>query len=226
MKFITEDDLRDLYKIEPFTTYEIEPGTRITPGARQFLADRGINMFDEDIFKKKPDSSSKKNTGITEGKGNCKNKKLKSKMNSMEALFLLTGEELLSRDVCLAQKVINLSKQFTCIKKVAEGKGVAENLNCEKCTGINEECFSDYLDECFEINEFHIQLEKGKEILLLNRLRCELQEIEPVLLELYENCEDKNAPCEDIIKKLNQISNTLSQLICSAFGGEKCQRQG
>ncbi|HYE69500.1 MAG TPA: hypothetical protein VEA58_12865, partial [Anaerovoracaceae bacterium] len=48
MKFITEDDLRELYKKEPFTAYAIEPGTRITPGARQFLADRQIYLPDED----------------------------------------------------------------------------------------------------------------------------------------------------------------------------------
>ena len=47
MKFITEDELRYLYRKEPFTTYEPEPGTRLTPGARQFLLDRGIDMYDE-----------------------------------------------------------------------------------------------------------------------------------------------------------------------------------
>ena len=47
MKFITEDELRYLYRKEPFTTYEPEPGTRLTPGARQFLLDRGIDLYDE-----------------------------------------------------------------------------------------------------------------------------------------------------------------------------------
>ena len=224
MKFITEDDLRDLYKIEPFTAYDIEPGTRITPGARQFLADRGINMFD-DIPVRKIEGNGGKKPGQAEGRSNCRNRKLKSRMNSVEALFLLTAEELLSKDVCLAQKVINLSKQFTCIKKVVEGKGAAEDLCCEKCTGINEECFSDYMEDCFEISEFHIQIEKGKEILLLHHLRCELQEMEPFVMELYESCDEKKIPGE-LMKKINQISNTLSQMICSAFGGEKCQKLG
>ena len=40
MKFITEDDLRDIYRKDPFTSYEIQPGARLTPGARQFLQDR------------------------------------------------------------------------------------------------------------------------------------------------------------------------------------------
>lgn len=47
MKYITEADLRSLYRTTPFTTYETEPGTRLTPGARQFLGDRGIRVPDE-----------------------------------------------------------------------------------------------------------------------------------------------------------------------------------
>lgn len=48
MIFITEDDLRYKYRKEPFTTYEPEPNTRLTPGARQFLVDKGINMYENE----------------------------------------------------------------------------------------------------------------------------------------------------------------------------------
>lgn len=47
MRFITEDDLREIYKNAPFTTYEPKEGTRLTPGAREFLGDRGIRLYDE-----------------------------------------------------------------------------------------------------------------------------------------------------------------------------------
>ena len=46
MKFITETDLRDLYKIQPFTDYDLQEGERLTPGARQFLLDRGVDLYD------------------------------------------------------------------------------------------------------------------------------------------------------------------------------------
>ena len=46
MKFITEEDLRDLYKKQPFTDYDLKEGERLTPGARQFLVDRGVDMYD------------------------------------------------------------------------------------------------------------------------------------------------------------------------------------
>ena len=47
MKFITEADLRAMYRKSPFTTYEPEPETRLTPGARQFLNDRNIRFQEE-----------------------------------------------------------------------------------------------------------------------------------------------------------------------------------
>jgi len=46
MKYITEDDLRSIYRKTPFTSYELEPGAKLTPAARQFLADRSITYID------------------------------------------------------------------------------------------------------------------------------------------------------------------------------------
>ncbi|MGH4124014.1 MAG: ethanolamine utilization protein [Clostridium sp.] len=225
MKFITESDLRDFNKTEPFTNYEIEPGARLTPGARQFLSDRGINMYDNDPFTKKNIVNVKQSPEIPEKKNNWKKKKLRSKMKSTEALFLQSYEELLGGDVCLAQNLINLGKQFASIKNAVEGKGPAENIHFTECTGINADDFSEDLDDCTEITEFHMQLKEGRKIIILHRLRCDLREIEPVVLEVYEGSNDENELCIEVIGKVNQIVNTLSQMICSVLGGEKCQRK-
>ena len=48
MRFITEEDLRQRFRRERFTEYEPEAGTRLTPGARQFLSDRGIRLTETD----------------------------------------------------------------------------------------------------------------------------------------------------------------------------------
>ncbi len=45
MKFLTEEDLRKLYCEKAFVSYIPEPGTKLTPGASQFLADHGINLY-------------------------------------------------------------------------------------------------------------------------------------------------------------------------------------
>jgi len=225
MKFITENDLRDFNRKEPFTNYEIEPGVKLTPGARQFLSDRGITMFDNDPCTKQNTVNVKQPSALQEKKNNWKKKKLHCKMKSTEALFFLAGQELLSGDVFLAQSIINLGKQFFCIKNAVEGKGSAENLSCKECTGINADNFSDDLDDCFEVTEFHMQLEKGREIIILHRLRCALREIEPVVLELYEGSDKENEMCKEVIEKVNQIVNNLSQMVCSILGGKKCQRK-
>ena len=52
MKFITEDDLRILLKKEPFTVYDLPGGTRLTPGARQFLVDKKIPITDDPMMTK------------------------------------------------------------------------------------------------------------------------------------------------------------------------------
>lgn len=225
MKFITEEDLRDLYRKEPFTDYNLEPGVRLTPGARQFLTDKGINRFDTDIISKPQNTTANTTEDKTEKKEPCKNKKLYSRMKSMESLFFLTEEELLSRDVCLAQNVIKLGKQFGNIKNLVKNNTPVENLCCTECTGINCSNFSEDLEDCFELTEFHIQLQNGKQMVLLHRLRCELYELIPLVEETYTGKDDEKKLCEDIIGKVNQIINSLSQLICSAFGGKKCQRQ-
>lgn len=224
MKFITELELRDLYKKEHFTTYHVDSEVRLTPGARQFLADRRINMVDDDFGNKKNIEKIKPSAKCPENYWG--NRKLHSKMKSTEVIFLLTVEELLSRDACLAQSVLHLYKQFSCIRHVwkNEGEGKVESLCCKACTGIDENNFSDSLDDCMEINDFHMTLVKGKEILLLHRLRCALQEIEPVAQDFCLSRQEEKKVYEEMIGKVNQIINSLSPLICSVIGGEKCQR--
>lgn len=87
------------------------------------------------------------------------------------------------------------------------------------------ENFSDDLKDCFEITDFHVQLEKGREILALHELRCALREIEPVMLQAFEGNDAAIGPCMDAIGKINQIINTVSQMICGAVGGKECQRK-
>lgn len=224
MKYITEDDLRDIYRKEPFTDYNLEPGERLTPGARQFLMDRGINVIDSDYSSTGNNVSVKPKDPLTEKKDDYKNNGLYCKMKSIDALFLLTEEELLSRDICLVQNVIKLSKQFSCIMNSVKNNASVDNLCCMECTGINNDNFSEDLDDCFEVTEFHIQLEKGREIVVLHRLRCELNELKLMIREQYEDSDDGSQTSKDMIGKVNQIINSLSRLICSAFGGKKCQR--
>ncbi len=57
----------------------------------------------------------------------------------------------------------------------------------------------------------------------MNALRCALRELQFDIIDTYKNDDDglKNR----IMENTNSIINSLSQLICSAVGGEKCQRK-
>ena len=65
-----------------------------------------------------------------------------------------------------------------------------------------------------------MQLQKGHEILLLTRLRSSLEELDADIADMISNAEIQNT----FSGKLNQIINTLSQMICYAVGGKECQR--
>ncbi len=224
MKFITEDDLRTIYKGNPFTSYEIETGTRLTPGARQFLQDRHIAVYSAD------GTAMQEGDGIAVGGWNrnrsnaggtpdlLNKKRLAAALESTGGLFLQTASELLDRDPVLAQKVLGLADNFNDIKQMNEEGKSFSALPCTPCSGINQDNFSSDLGDCFAITGFHIQMAKGKEILLLHRLRCALYEFQVVLLETH--CTNKEIP-----ERVNQIINTLHQMICIAFGGDGCQKQ-
>ncbi|WP_335501346.1 cobalamin adenosyltransferase [Neobacillus drentensis] len=225
MKFITESYLRNLYKKEPFTVYELGQGARLTPGGRQYLSDRGIKFLDSGVQKKKEDTK-KLAEGPPEVKVDWKRLQFQSRMKSIEALFLLTCEELLGKDVDLAHSVVKIYKQHASINRAVKTHGSLENLPCTECEGIKESNFSSNLGDCFEITDFHMQLEKGREILTLHRLRCALQEMEPLMLELCESSKEEKEWYEDMMGKINQMINSLSQLIHLTVGGNKCLRKG
>ena len=150
---------------------------------------------------------------------------VRAKLCSVEAVFLKTEETLLTSDILMAQNITRLCKQFSDIRHMVEGRGSAMNLPCKECSGINCENFSEDQEDCFEVTDFHVQLEKGKEILALHQLRCALREIEPVMLQAFEGKTAAIGPCMDAIAKINQIINTVSQMICGAVGGKECQKK-
>lgn len=225
MKFITEEELRDLHKKESFTEYSLQSGTRLTPGARQFLMDRGIRGFEEGLPQNKATVSEKLEPVTLELEQSCRGRRLYRRMKVVEAEFLAASQELLSRDVLLAQKLISLGQ---CVAAVADS-GPEENL-CnticiQECTGIKSDQFLLHLEDCFNITPFHIQLGKGREIILLHRLRCALRVVELELPEFFYSNDDGKRRHQEAVGKMNQLINSLSQLICVTVGGESCQKK-
>ena len=218
MKFITEEELRDIYKKEPFTNYELMPETRLTPWARQFLTDRGIDLYGVGI------STDKIVVAESTDKNHWKMKKLINRLKSIDSLFLLISEETIERDVFLAQDILKLGKQFSTIGQDIQSKGKAEKIFHKECSSICFDNCNNDIEDCFDINELHMRLEKGREILKLHHLRCEIREVESIVREVYEGNDKEHMRCEEIIGQVNQVINCLSQVICSIVGGKECQR--
>lgn len=56
MRVITEIELRDLYKKNQFTSFELPEGARLTPAAAQFLSERRIPVVPKEKEEEKPSS--------------------------------------------------------------------------------------------------------------------------------------------------------------------------
>ncbi|GAA0742884.1 cobalamin adenosyltransferase [Clostridium oceanicum] len=239
MKFITEEYLRDLYRKEPFSTYKLEQGQRLTPGAIEYLSDKRIKFTDNDLKANKSSKVTKnlspKNLEISleetaektiKDRGNSDlnlNKKLCFKLKSMEAKFLVISSEIVKEDIIIAQNIMSLSKEISKIRNALNGKESFKSTYLKECRGMNSSNLKAELDDCFEITEFYMQLEKSSSILKMHTLRCALRELQFEIIEIYKNG-DEDLKIK-IIESMNLIINSISQLICLAVGGKECQRK-
>ncbi|MEL1134350.1 cobalamin adenosyltransferase [Desulfitobacterium sp. THU1] len=221
MRYITDRELRDLYKIEPFTTYTLEPQVKFTPEARQFLVDRGIKIQNQNNDGHWTNNSGKKPGQGRESWGVLK---LRGRMETIESLFLLVAADLLATgDNLLAEDVLTLRKYFC---KVLKSEREQKPLEPIQFWGWSEGEIRDCthsLEKPFEINEFHVCLEEGKTIALLNHLRAALREVEPAILEAYGQDEKQVCLRQDLIDQVNLMIDIICIMIGKSLGGQKCK---
>lgn len=216
MKFITENDLRALYKAQPFSSYDPKEGERLTPGARQFLIDRGINMYGA-----RSEKSQARAVRSADRTGSAQETRwLKLKLEAERLRFLRAEKKLLASDVQMAQQLTALGRQLSLLALCTSDNYEVADLFCTGCAGMDEKNFSQPLSDCVDVNEFCMQLEQAETLLTLAELRSDLRLLQ---LELAEKIHDEKLR-EKLTMKLNQIINRLSQLICQTMGGRACQR--
>ena len=221
MKFITELDLRDLYRAKPFTTYVLESHQKITPSARQFLADKKIKLVQAQDGGK----SSANLVQTIQGRQSWCALRLKSRMDRLESLFLLVGTDLLScGDSILAEEVMELGKCFQNLSKAEQQQIAPAAIRFGEWSEEQIKGCAVSLGENFEIRECHLRLKNGKAIALLNYLRASLSELEPLILEAYWNEEQQICLREDLREKVNLTINILRITMWKCLGGQKCQQ--
>lgn len=207
LKFITEMELRDLYRTAPFTNFVLEPDTKLTPGARQFLTDRRIKLEEQS----KDDQLNTNGSQQIQVRESWCTLRLRRKMDCIESLFLLVAAELLrSEETALAEEVMALGKYFQNVKKAEQQQKAPEKI---QFWGWSEQ-------EHFDISEFHLGLENGKEIALLNHLRASLREVEPAILEAYWDEEKQICSRQDLIDTVNLLINILCMMMQRCLGGK------
>lgn len=215
MKFVTEMELRSLYKTAPFTVYVLESAVKLTPGARQFLTDRRIAIEQAGC------QAVSCATNPPVARDNWSILKLRSRLERIHSLFLLTAAEALhAGDVALSEEVLAAARGFRSIQQ-AELDQLSPGIS--QCQGWMEEDSKKCLkhpDSRLDICDFHVGLKNGKEILLLHHLRASLLELEPVLLECYWSEEQQICIRQDLVDGLNQISTILCTMMKKCLGGQ------
>lgn len=233
MRFITEEDLRQRFRRERFTEYEPEAGTRLTPGARQFLSDRGIRLTETEngvrlgngpagFGKKEAGSSLEQNEQLRETESEERSQGAhpaeeqpcwQLELGSLQADFLQAGLDLQREDVLVSKEIFELERNLS---RLASGEEMAEGekrweMLCPACTGIGPENCRKRLADCFEITGFHAQSPNGRVVIRLHVLRSRLRMLERELPD-------------DRKEMAHCIINRLSQMICHGFGGKICQK--
>ena len=239
MKFITEYDLRAQFNEQPFADYQIEENTRLTPGARQFLSDRGINLFEDGTkmrfgvpagnpkvqeTNRNPAPAADVALEAADAKGNSLAiAKLLSKMEILEAEFLVITSQIIETDIEIAGQMSKAGHEFGRIKTLLTDGAADLNISFEGCTGMDKDHFGKDLGNCFDITDFYIQSPNGKIIVQMNALRAKIRAMRISAAEaLSADKEEKRQ--EAVTEAVNQIINKLSQLICMAAGVKTCRR--
>jgi ethanolamine utilization cobalamin adenosyltransferase len=148
----------------------------------------------------------------------CDDKMLLLRFKAIKADFLLAGQELLSLNVLLDQSLMTLCEQITAISKALQnGTAIPQDLDPEKAGVSTIVELSAEKKDPFEVTSFHMQLPNGREILLLNKLRCSVQLLAE---EVNEKATEDRKEYLIVSARLNQIINTLSHLMSEEVGGK------
>ncbi|WP_311491525.1 hypothetical protein [uncultured Anaerococcus sp.] len=153
MKYITEAQLRDLYKKSPFTSYKCSDDSRLTPNARQFLIDFKIEILDLDLIEKTRKIYKEKKAPI---------KTFKPKPDPTYRIGILLRKlscRLRLYDLLISLKLFDLSKDLKISKlkelEILEGaKKLAEEIF------MNMEISNPYLDLFVIIDDFAGEINK------------------------------------------------------------------
>lgn len=222
MKFITEMELREMYRKEPFTTFVLARDVRITPGARQFLVDRRVTLSAAPPGNEAEAGQEEPGPGQREKKPGSQS--LLRKMEKTESLFLFMAAELMHfGGTILSEEVLALGRYFRKVRQAEQEQRPPDSLQFWGWSAEEIRERSAGLTEQMNISEFDLDLEKSRDAVALNYLRASLRELEPAISEVYRQEEESVCSRQDLLEAIAGLINILSLMIEKCGGGGKWQ---
>lgn len=198
MKFITEEYLRKEFQKSKFDIFEISENERLTPGGRQYLSDKKIQILN--IQTKKTSEKIEIPTPSTKEKKI--NKKILYKLKFIEVFYSTLVIENLEKNIKLAQRILDICKEISQLRKKYETGFYLKNIEVkERYSSVDS-----------EIPDIYIHSKVGIELYKLKALLYDIF----MLKEMIFDEDDKNI---GLISEIEIIEKHVEEIIKELLGG-------
>ncbi len=247
MRIITELELREIYKNEPFKSYNLRSSEKLTPSAAQFLSENKVKIIIKNCDE--PDEEKQKQpvyTPFKEGyiiletgekinvkpeeythlKGNQlvlknhKRIKFRGKIDSSEAEFIDAIVKVKNEGKTdLANDLATIFEHLKTIMRAEVTETSFDFINFNSMTENQIREYSHYPSKYIGVNHFIPDPSMGGTIALLNKLRTIIRELEISAVEAFYDEKTKSVHRPDIIKSLNRLSSLMYIIMCRQKAG-------
>lgn len=171
-----------------------------------------ISAYDGGVFEEKPEH-------MTHLKGNKLIFKddvrivLRGRIDSLESLIMEIQLQLFNAP---AKEIIeNLDEILDVVRRLLRAEVIDEPIAIETLFGLNDAELrehSHHPQKYYGIEHFLPDVSMGLEVVLLNKLRTEIREVELVAMKTFKT--DYSVSRDDIIKVFNRLSSAIYILMC------------
>jgi ethanolamine utilization cobalamin adenosyltransferase len=241
LRIITELELRDLFREQPFDTYKIEAAVKMTPAAIEFLNERKIKIVNEEgqptlgsqhrrLVDDSLDKVRYEKAGKPEEFTHIKGSQLVLKTHN-RIIFrgkLDTFQAYLISFIIEIQKDGNkqladeLMQILAYLRKMNRADVMDETLEFIDFNGWSDSEVrerSHHPKQYYGIGHFVPDPSQGPVLAGLNMLRAKVRELEISALSAFMNQDSNISTRQDITISLNRLSSLIYIMMCQYLGG-------
>lgn len=240
MKILTEADLRSACLSRETREYSVEPGTFVTPLAREFLRDRGITLTEKKMERGMPrypvqdrgaatyrdaatgEPYAKKPEHMTHLRGNLLVEKthpriaLRGALDSFQAQLMVVQLQAAEEGNTAAAE--ELEEILAYVRAILGAEVRDKPLEDQKLLDMDEgqlRDFSHHIPERLGIPHPVLNYQMGQTVLQLNLLRTQARECELAAAQAF------GSERQDLIQALNRLSSAIYILMCRELARQK-----